>query len=97
MEHRANFEPCSDCPVLDRTRSIHLHDQMTQSSPVYAVLFKRQEIYTFSKTTGPTGGLLYYELAAMRPDWVLSDLISILHPELMEQGHQTNFFKPLDP
>ena len=74
------------------------YNQMTQSSPVYAKFppFKRKEIYTFSKTKGPTGGLLYYELAAMRPDWVLSDLISILHPELMEQGHQTNFFKPLD-
>ena len=75
------------------------YNQMTQSSPVYAEFppFKRKEIYTFSKTKGPTGGLLYYELAAMRPDWVLSDLISILHPELMEQGYETNFFKPLDP
>ncbi len=75
------------------------YNQMNQSSPIYSKFppFKRKEIYTFSKTKGPTGGLLYYELAAMRPDWVLADLIGIMHPELIEQKRPTNFFKPLDP
>ena len=57
--------------------------------------FKNKRIYTFAKTTGDTGGLLYYELAPQRPDLVLKDLIHILHPELVPE-HQLFFFKPLD-
>lgn len=30
---------------------------------------------------GPSGGVQFYELGSMRPDMVLMDLISILHPE----------------
>jgi len=57
--------------------------------------FKNKKIYTFSKTKGETGGLLYYELAPQRPDLVLKDLIHIFHPELLP-NHQLFFFKPLD-
>ncbi len=57
--------------------------------------FKNKHAYTFAKTTGATGGLLYYELAPHRPDIVLKDLIHILHPELLPD-HQLYFFKPLD-
>ena len=57
--------------------------------------FKNRRIYTFAKTTGATGGLLYYELAPQRPDLVLKDLIHILHPELLPK-HELFFFKPLD-
>lgn len=32
---------------------------------------------------GPNGGVQFYELGSMRPDLVLKDLISILHPEKM--------------
>ncbi|MGB5553692.1 MAG: ABC transporter substrate-binding protein, partial [Flavobacteriaceae bacterium] len=57
--------------------------------------FKRKKIYTFAKTMGATGGMLYYELAPQRPDLVLQDLIHIFHPELLPD-HQLFFFKPLD-
>ena len=57
--------------------------------------FKNKNVYTFSKTNGETGGLLYYELAPQRPDLVLKDLIHIFHPELLPE-HQLFFFKPLD-
>lgn len=75
------------------------YDQMAQSSATYTKFkpFTSQKIYTFSSNKGPTGGLLYYELAAMHPDWVLSDLIHILHPELMPQDYQPKFFTPLSP
>ena len=56
--------------------------------------FKNQNIHTFAKAKGATGGLLYYELAPNRPDLVLKDLISILHPDLLAQ--KTTFFTPLD-
>ncbi|WP_339710301.1 ABC transporter substrate-binding protein [uncultured Kriegella sp.] len=57
--------------------------------------FKNKRVFTFAKTMGDTGGLLYYELAPQRPDLVLKDLIHILHPELLPE-HQLFFFKPLD-
>jgi len=45
--------------------------------------FKTQQIYTFDLTKGITGGSLYYEEAALKPNIVLKDLIKVLHPELL--------------
>jgi iron complex transport system substrate-binding protein len=55
---------------------------------------KNLKVFTYSNTTGETGGVLYYELAPNRPDLVLKDLISIFHPELLPD-YETTFFKPL--
>ena len=56
--------------------------------------FKNKKVYTFAATKGPTGGLLYYELAPQRPDLVLKDLVHIFHPELLP-NHSPYFFTPL--
>ena len=72
-------------------------DQMLSSSDHYSSIraFRNKKIYTFAKTRGETGGLLYYELAPSRPDMVLKDLIHIFHPELLAD-HELYFFKSLD-
>jgi len=57
--------------------------------------FKNRKLYTFAKTTGETGGLLYYELAPNRPDLVLKDLVHIFHPTLLPD-HKPFFFQALD-
>ena len=57
--------------------------------------YKEKKVYTFAKSRGETGGLLYYELAPSRPDMVLKDLIHIFHPDLLA-NHELYFFKPLD-
>jgi iron complex transport system substrate-binding protein len=57
--------------------------------------FKNKNIYSFSNTTGETGGVLYYELGTARPDLVLKDLIKICHPELLKE-YQPFFFKALE-
>ena len=57
--------------------------------------FKEQNIYSFSNTTGETGGVLYYELGTTRPDLVLKDLIKICHPELLTD-YTPYFFKRLN-
>ncbi|MFI0491223.1 MAG: ABC transporter substrate-binding protein, partial [Flavobacterium sp.] len=44
---------------------------------------------------GAKGGILYFELSPSHPDWVLKDLIKILHPELLPK-HQLFFFKKLE-
>jgi cobalamin transport system substrate-binding protein len=56
--------------------------------------FQNNKVYSFSNTTGKTGGVLYYELGIARPDLVLKDIIKICHPELLE-NYQPYFFKPL--
>lgn len=56
--------------------------------------FQKNNIYSFSNTTGKTGGVLYYELGIARPDLVLKDIIKICHPELLE-NYVPFFFKPL--
>lgn len=56
--------------------------------------FKQGNVYSFSNTTGETGGVLYYELGTARPDLVLKDIIKICHPELLE-NYQPYFFKLL--
>jgi len=58
--------------------------------------FRDENVYTFASTKGETGGVLYYELAPNRPDWVLKDLIKIFHPELL-QNYKPHFFKTLNP
>ena len=57
--------------------------------------FQNKNIYTFAKTKGDTGGLLFYELAPNRPDLVLKDLIHIFHPEVLPE-HELFFYKPLN-
>lgn len=57
--------------------------------------FKNKAIYSFSNTTGKTGGVTYYELGTARPDLVLKDIIKICHPELLED-YETTFFKKLN-
>ena len=56
--------------------------------------FQDRRIYTFADTKGPSGGLLYYELAPVKPHEVLKDLIAIFHPELLPE-RELLFFKPL--
>jgi cobalamin transport system substrate-binding protein len=56
--------------------------------------FKDNNIYSFSNTTGKTGGVLYYELGMARPDLVLKDIIKISHPELLPD-YVPFFFKPI--
>jgi len=55
---------------------------------------KNKHVYTFSTTTGETGGVLFFELGPHRPDLVLKDLISIFHPDLLPE-YNTTFYKAL--
>lgn len=57
--------------------------------------FKENNIFSFSSTTGETGGVLYYEMGTARPDLVLKDIIKICHPELLPE-YQPLFFKRLE-
>lgn len=72
------------------------YSQLKNASPHYAEFkaFRKRNIYTYSSERGATGGVIFYELAPLRPDLVLKDLISIFHPELFPQ-YNPRFYKPL--
>lgn len=57
--------------------------------------YKTNNIYTYSNTVGATGGMLFFELGALRPDYILKDFIKICHPELLP-NYETTFFKRLE-
>ena len=56
--------------------------------------FKEDRVYNYNKKTGPNGGIDFFESGYSRPDLVLSDLIKILHPELLP-NYETNYFQKL--
>lgn len=72
-------------------------EQLMESSTHYSQFkaVRQQNVYTYSNSTGETGGVIFYELAPTRPDIVLKDLISIFHPRLLP-NYEPVFFKPLD-
>ncbi|CAL2087220.1 iron complex transport system substrate-binding protein [Tenacibaculum sp. 190524A05c] len=57
--------------------------------------FNNKKIYTIASKKGPTGGLIYFELAPTRPDLVLKDMIKITNPEALPD-YDLFFFKSME-
>ncbi len=55
---------------------------------------QQKKVFSESLVKGVTGGILYYELGAMRPDLILKDVIRIVHPEILPE-HKLFFFRQL--
>ncbi len=72
------------------------YDQMKEANRHYERFeaFKSGRIFTYARSAGETGGLLYYEMGPGRPDVILRDLIHIFHPGMLPD-HKPFFFKPL--
>ncbi|MEJ7658233.1 MAG: hypothetical protein WKG07_00710 [Hymenobacter sp.] len=47
--------------------------------------FQNNRVYNYNRRTNAQGSNDYWESGAVQPDLVLSDLIRILHPELLPQ------------
>ncbi len=78
--------------------SLHTsYEELLQANSHYEQFsaFSNRKVFSNAVKKGVTGGLLFYELAPQRPDLVLHDLISILHPELLTD-YQPHFFMPLN-
>jgi iron complex transport system substrate-binding protein len=90
------FEKARDADVWIGPSQFTSRDEMIAANPHYAHFkaFKTKQVYSYSVKKGKTGGLLYFELAPNRPDLVLKDLVSILHPELLP-NHRLQFFERL--
>ncbi|MEM9339996.1 MAG: ABC transporter substrate-binding protein [Bacteroidota bacterium] len=54
----------------------------------------QDRVYNYNKKLGPKGGIDFFESGYARPDLVLADLISIIHPQLLP-GYETFYFQQL--
>lgn len=72
------------------------YDQLEEANSHYLQFkpIKNKKIYTYARSKGETGGLIFFELGPNRPDLILKDLIHIFHPEVLPE-HKLFFFKPL--
>jgi len=57
--------------------------------------YKNKNSYSFAHKKGENGGVLYYELAPIKPHIVLKDIIKVAHPELLP-GYQPFFLEKLN-
>ena len=72
--------------------------ELLNSDERYA-LFKAAQtsnVYNFNNRTTPTNGNDFWESAVARPDLILSDLIKVLHPELLP-NYELVYISPLNP
>jgi len=51
-------------------------------------VFARGEVWNNRRRMTPQGGNDYWESAVVRPDLLLKDLVSIIHPELLPDYKQ---------
>ncbi|MDG5492103.1 ABC transporter substrate-binding protein [Psychroserpens sp. SPM9] len=97
LSFEAVFDKAQNASIWLSPSYYSSYADLEKSNPHYTQFdaFQNKNIYTFSNTTGTTGGVLYYELGSARPDLVLKDMIKICHPELLVD-YETTFFKPLN-
>ena len=57
--------------------------------------YKNQQVYSFANRMNELGANDYFETGTVRADWVLKDLISIFHPEILA-NHELYFYKKLE-
>lgn len=71
-------------------------EELLKANPLYKEFdaFSKNKVYTNAAKKGVTGGIIYYELAATRPDLVLKDMIKIAYPDILPD-YQLTFFDPL--
>ena len=96
LSFEAVLEKAKDAQFWLGPAQFQSYEELINASPHYKrfAAFQERNIFTFSSVKGETGGVVFYELAPNRPDLVLKDLISILHPGLLP-NYETTFYKPL--
>ncbi len=90
------YEKAKDANIWITSGQFGTLKEMLDANPHYGEFeaFKNQQVYSFTRKKGKTGGVLYYELAPNRPDMVLKDLVKILHPDILP-GYEPFFFEKL--
>ncbi len=96
LSFEAVFEKGRNAEVWIGTSTFKSKSEMLVADGRYEEFspFKKGNVYNYSKKRSPSGAFDYFESAYARPDLVLSDLIKILHPELLPE-YETVYFEQL--
>ncbi len=64
----------------------------------YALLksFRENNVFFYGKRTNPNGGLDYFESGIIRPDILLTDLLWVFHPHLLETDYNPVFIQRIE-
>ncbi len=94
LSFEAVYEIANEAEFWIGTSTLNTMNEMKGQDERYASFkaFKTSEVYNYNKRIGPNGGYDFFESGYSRPDLVLSDLIKILHPELLPE-YETVYFQ----
>lgn len=97
LSFEAVYETGNDADFWIGTSTINSRNELLGQDARYADFapFGAGEVYNYSKKIGPNGGYDFFESGYSRPDLVLSDLIKILHPEMLPE-YETYYFQKLE-
>lgn len=78
------------------TGTLNSRDELIGQDGRYASFssYEADNVFNYNKIIGPNGGYDFFESGYSRPDLVLSDLIKILHPEVLP-NYETVYFQKL--
>ena len=90
------YEKANEADMWIGTSTLNSMDEMLGQDDRYGSFkaFEDEEVYNYNKKIGPNGGYDFFESGYSRPDLVLSDLIKILHSELLPE-YETVYFQKL--
>lgn len=90
------FDRSGKAPIWITSSNWTTKSQALKEEPRFAefVAFKSGQVWAPSVRVNEAGGNDYFELGVLRPDLVVTDLIAILHPELLP-NHEFTFYQKL--
>ena len=96
LSYEAVFDRAQKADYWIGTSTFDSKSALLSSDQRYAEFgpFKTDQVFNYSKKKGPNGGYDFFESAYARPDLVLSDLIKIMHPQLLPY-YETVYFEQL--
>ncbi len=96
LSFEAVYDKGNDADLWIGTSTLNTRKEMLSQDSRYGSFraFEKDEVYNYNKRIGPNGGYDFFESGYSRPDIVLSDLIKIIHPDLMPE-YETVYFQKL--
>ena len=96
LSFEAVYEKANDADFWIGTSTINSKEELIGQDKRYNSFepFEEDKVYNYNKIVGPNGGYDFFESGYSRPDLVLSDIIKILHPQLLP-NYETTYFQKL--
>lgn len=97
LSFEAVYEKGHDADFWIGTSTVNSRDELIGQDSRYSSFrpYLEDNVFNYNKIIGPNGGYDFFESGYSRPDLVLSDLIKILHPELLPD-YETTYFQKLE-